>query len=114
MSSALADPTSPAERVDAIRAAMPAAGLFAEKDWLLSPEPFPLAPKTVRQLQELGPRLQRFQQAANQIYYRSRKGKLPGWIADTLDRENRNRCFPSPTIPEFAKTCPGSSGRTWC
>ena len=31
-----------AEKLTAIRAAFPAEGLFAEKDWLLSPELFPV------------------------------------------------------------------------
>ena len=60
--------------------------MFAEKAWRWSPRPFPLAPGTVRQLEALGNRLARFQRSADAIYQRSRKGSLPGWIAEVLDR----------------------------
>ena len=82
----LAQPATDAERIEAIRGAFPAEGLFAEKAWRLSPKPFSLAPATVRKLQQLGPRLQRFQRAANENYFRSRKGSLPRWIAEVLDQ----------------------------
>ncbi|MCB1232398.1 MAG: hypothetical protein KDN19_19275 [Verrucomicrobiae bacterium] len=65
---------------------MPAEGLFAEKAWRWSPKPFPLAPLTVKHLEALGNRLARFQRASNSIYHRSRKGTLPSWIAEVLDR----------------------------
>ena len=78
--------TSAPDRIAALRGAFPAEGFFAEKEWLLSPEPFPLAPRTVRQIEQLGPRLLRFQRAANQIYHRSRKRSLPAWIAAYLDQ----------------------------
>ena len=79
-------PGTDADRVEALHAAMPTNGMFAEKSWRWSPKPFPLAPATVRQLEALGNRLWRFQRAANGIYHRSRKGTLPEWIAETLDR----------------------------
>ncbi len=85
-SSRPAPPATDADRVAALRAAMPTEGMFAEKAWRWSPRPFPLAPATVRHLEALGNRLWRFQRAANGIYHRSRKGTLPGWIAGTLDR----------------------------
>ncbi len=70
---------------DTLRAAFPAEGLFADKDWLLSPEPFALEPKIAEQLAGLGHRLRLFLQAANAIYHRSAKGKLPPWIAALFD-----------------------------
>lgn len=73
-------------RVEQVRRQIPADGLFAEKAWRWSPRPFPLAPGTVRQLEALGNRLARFQRASDQIYQRSRKGSLPGWISEVLDR----------------------------
>ncbi len=73
-------------RIEAIRAAMPSGGLFADKDWLISPEPFPISRKLFRSLDTLGHKLYLFQRAANQIYLRSAKGRLPEWIADYLDR----------------------------
>lgn len=73
-------------RVETVKRQLPAEGLFAEKAWRWSPRPFPLAPSTVRNLEALGNRLARFQMASDRIYQRSRKGSLPGWIAEVLDR----------------------------
>src|SRR2546426_3159682 len=73
------------DKLDAIRSAMPAEGLFAEKDWLLSPEPFAIDRKFEKELEQLGHRLFVFQRACNQLYHQSVKGKQPGWIARYLD-----------------------------
>jgi hypothetical protein len=70
---------------DDVRAAMPPGGLFAGKSWLTSPEPFPIAPGMVAELEKLGHRLHVFLKTANDLYYRSAKGKVPPWIADYLD-----------------------------
>jgi len=72
-------------RVDAIRNAFPKEGLFAEKDWLLSPDSFPIGKKFVAALEQLGHRLFVFQRACNQLYQLSVKGKEPEWIARYLD-----------------------------
>jgi hypothetical protein len=69
----------------AIHAAFPAEGLFAEKDFLLSPDPFPVEEKFARELEQLGHRLLVFQRACNELYQRSAKGKQPAWIAQYLD-----------------------------
>jgi len=74
------------ERLDRIRAAFPEEGLFAEKDFLLSPEPFVISRALAEQLEKLGHRLLVFQRACNEFYYRSVAGKAPGWIAEYLDR----------------------------
>jgi len=68
-----------------IRAAFPSEGLFAEKDFLLSPDPFPIDDKFAKELEQLGHRLYIFQRACNELYQRSAKGKQPGWIAQYLD-----------------------------
>src|SRR3954465_11609881 len=68
-----------------IRAAFPAEGLFAEKDFLLSPDPFPVDDKFAKELEQLGHRLYIFQHACNELYQRSVKGKQPAWIAEYLD-----------------------------
>jgi hypothetical protein len=68
-----------------IRNAFPAEGLFAEKDFLLSPDPFPIDDKLAKELEQLGHRLFVFQRACNELYHRSVKGKQPAWIAQYLD-----------------------------
>ena len=69
-----------------IRDSLPGNGLFADKAWRVSPEPFPLEKKTVKALEKLGPILYRFQKSADLLYRRSRKGTLPDWIAGYLDQ----------------------------
>src|SRR6059036_326526 len=74
-----------ADRLVTIRAAFPKEGLFAEKEWLLSPDAFPIDKKFLTDLEQLGHRLFVFQRACNQLYQLSVKGKQPGWIARYLD-----------------------------
>src|SRR5438874_10018054 len=72
-------------RLQTIRSAFPKEGLFAEKQWLLSPDAFPIDKKFLTDLEQLGHRLFVFQRACNQLYQLSVKGKQPGWIARYLD-----------------------------
>jgi len=69
-----------ADRLAAIRAAFPKEGLFAEKEWLLSPDAFPIDRKSLADLEQLGHRLFVFQRACNQLYQLSVKGKQPEWV----------------------------------
>jgi hypothetical protein len=73
------------DRLTEIRAAFPKEGLFAEKDWLLSPDAFPIEKKFLAELEQLGHRLFVFQRACNQLYQLSIKGKQPSWVARYLD-----------------------------
>jgi hypothetical protein len=73
------------DQLSSIRSALPAEGLFAEKDFLLSPDPFPIDDKLAKELEQLGHRLYVFQRACNELYQRSVKGKQPAWIAQYLD-----------------------------
>ena len=73
------------EKLAAIREALPKEGLFAEKDWLISPDPFPIEKKFLAELEQLGHRLLIFQRACNQLYQLSVKGKQPAWVAHYLD-----------------------------
>jgi len=73
------------EKLSRIRDAVPPQGLFAEKDWLLSPDPFPIEKKFLAELDQLGHRLFVFQRACNQLYQLSVKGKQPAWVARYLD-----------------------------
>ncbi len=73
-------------RAERIRAAMPPGGLFAGKDWRVSPEPFALPPGMDEELEKLGFRLRKFTEACNLLYRLSVSGKRPAWIAELLDR----------------------------
>ena len=73
------------DRLSALRESRPAEGLFAEKDWLLSPEPFAIEEKWRADLERLGHQLFVFQRACNQLYQQSVKGKQPAWVARYLD-----------------------------
>ena len=72
-------------KLSTIRAAFPKEGLFAEKDWLLSPDPFPIDKNFERELEQLGHRLFVFQRACNLLYQLSVKGKQPEWVVRYLD-----------------------------
>ncbi len=75
-----------AERsIDAIRAAFPEGGLFADKDWLVSPQPLALPKKVARELETLGHQLALFVRAADTLYRQSAKGRAPAWLAAYLD-----------------------------
>lgn len=73
------------DKLATIRAAFPKEGLFAEKDWLLSPEPFAIDKALAKDLDRLGHQLFVFQRACNQLYHQSVKGKQPEWVARYLD-----------------------------
>lgn len=73
-------------RAERIRAAMPADGLFAGKEWRVAAEPFALPPGTGEELEKLGFRLRKFVEASNLLYRLSVSGKRPAWIAELLDR----------------------------
>ncbi len=73
------------DRLSLIRSAFPQEGLFAEKDWLLSPDAFAIEKKFLADLEQLGHRLFIFQRACNQLYQLSVKGKQPDWVARYLD-----------------------------
>jgi len=73
------------DQLASIRAAFPKEGLFAEKDFLLSPDPFPIDEAFAKELEQLGHRLFVFQRACNELYQRSVKGKQPAWISAYLD-----------------------------
>ncbi len=66
---------------------LPPGGLFREEGlpFLLSPEPFVLEHKVVKQLERLGPVLLKFQMASDRLYKRSKKGAITPWVAEVLD-----------------------------
>jgi len=74
--------------LDAIRAALPAGGLFGtggDAGWRWSPEPLRLGRGVARRLERLGHTLARFQAACGELYRRSAHGSLDGWLAELLD-----------------------------
>jgi hypothetical protein len=79
------------ERVERVRQQIPAAGLFAEKEWLFSPEPFLISEKLADELERLGHWLLKFMRASNRLYNLSVRGKQPEWIAGYLDRGKPDR-----------------------
>jgi hypothetical protein len=78
------------DRLETIRSSFPKEGLFAEKDWLLSPDAFAIDNKFLTDLEQLGHRLFVFQRACNQLYQLSVKGKQPAWVARYLDAGKPN------------------------
>src|SRR5437773_9578389 len=72
-------------KLDAIRDALPSEGLFAFKDWLISPDAFPISEKFASELEQLGHRFLVFQRACNQLFQLSLRWKQPAWIAQYLD-----------------------------
>jgi hypothetical protein len=73
------------ERARAVLQSMPSTGLFAGKEWLVSPEPFLLSADVVDQLERLGHWLFKFVRATNHLYFQSCKGKKPGWIKEYFE-----------------------------
>ncbi|MBA2271566.1 MAG: hypothetical protein H0W20_13375 [Chthoniobacterales bacterium] len=71
--------------LDTLRAAFPTEGLFAEKEFFLSPQPFAIDPALAKQIERLGHQLSVFQRACNQLYQQSVKGKQPAWVTRYLD-----------------------------
>jgi len=61
-------------------------GIAGAVAWRVSPEPFPLAPKTVAAIETLGNDLLAFYRALNALYLRSARGTAPAFIAEELDR----------------------------
>ncbi len=77
--------SSSQEIAEAVRAALPAGGLFAGQSWRIATEPFALAPEIVGQLNWLGRVSLQFYRAVNLLYRQSAAGKQPAWVAELLD-----------------------------
>lgn len=90
-----------------LRDAMPAGGLFAGKEWLGSPEPFPLPRKIWEDLEKLGHRLHVFLKTCNDLYYQSHKGKQPDWIATLLDAGKPPEMLEAARHPAHRHSLPG-------
>ncbi len=73
------------ERIERVRERFPKKGLFAQKEWLISPQPFLISAQFADELERLGHWLLKFVKASNLLYHLSVKGKQPPWIASYLD-----------------------------
>jgi hypothetical protein len=93
--------------LDHLRAALPPEGLFAGKNFLLSPEPLRLEPALVDELETLGHRLQLFQRAANELYHRAHRGKAPAWVAGYVDGGKPAELLEFARQPQFYSDLPG-------
>ncbi|PWU09781.1 MAG: hypothetical protein C5B47_03010 [Verrucomicrobia bacterium] len=74
------------QRANRIRVALPEGGLFHEKSWRISPDPFHLPSPIAEEIEKLGYRLTLFVKACNLLYRLSCDGRRPSWIAELLDR----------------------------
>ena len=98
---------TPLEKVAIIEAAAPPEGLFADKSWLVSPEPFPIDAAFAEELEKLGYRLQLFNRACNLLYQQSAAGRQPPWIADYLDRGKPAELIEFSRRKQFRDELPG-------
>lgn len=88
-------------------------GLFkveAEGDripWRISPEPFPLSPKTLERIVTAGNDLLSFYQALNALYNRSARGTAPPFIAEYLDQGKPEHIIRFARQNRFKQDLPG-------
>ncbi len=54
--------------------------------WRISPEPFPLSPRSLERIEHIGKDLFAFYRALNTLYLRSVRGTAPSFISEYLDR----------------------------
>ncbi|HEV3210656.1 MAG TPA: hypothetical protein VGY91_10355 [Chthoniobacterales bacterium] len=73
------------ERIQRIRERFPKQGLFAQKEWLVSPQPFLIGAEFADELERLGHWLLKFVRKSNLLYYLSVNGRQPHWISRYLD-----------------------------
>lgn len=85
------DDRSASERIAAIKRAFPPQGFFRDREWLLSPEPFPLERQIIETIEALGPALLAFQRACNLLYFESASGGDHAWVAGLLDQGKPQR-----------------------
>ena len=74
------------EAVARVSQRMPEKGFMGGKSWVISPEPFPLSRSQVAEFERLGELLRKFISACDEAFRRSRRGSLPGWIAEYLQK----------------------------
>jgi hypothetical protein len=101
-----ADNFSPAERARAVRDQLPPNGLFANMNWRISPEPFPLGENLAKELESLGRVLHQFYRAVNLLYRKSIEGKQPEWVSRWLDLGKPRELIEMQRSPTFKNDVP--------
>lgn len=96
-----------AERISHIRQAFPEEGMFRDKEWVLSPDAFPLDAGTVELINALGPALRAFQRACNDLYFHSLATPSLAWVAALLDRGKPARVVELGRHPAWRDDLPG-------
>ncbi|MEI6534388.1 MAG: hypothetical protein WCN98_03530, partial [Verrucomicrobiaceae bacterium] len=96
---------TPAERISRIRAAMPEGGMFRDKEWLASPQAFPVDKELAGKLHALGAALLAFQKACNELYHRSVAGEH-ACVAKLLDQGKPERMIALGRNPRWRDALP--------
>ena len=96
---------------------VPASGLFGEASrplvegsrasWRIAPEPFLITPESYARLQQLGDRLLAFYSAANRLYRRSVRGKIPSFFHEYLDTGKSETVIDYGRMNRFRHDLPG-------
>lgn len=94
-----------AGKISLIRAAMPAGGMFAGKEWLVSPDSFPIPRELIDKLHALGAALLAFQKSCNDLYHRSTAGEH-AWVAALLDQGKPDRTIALGRNPRWRDAVP--------
>ena len=90
---------------------LPEDALFANREWRISPTPFPIDKKLLKDLEFLGRVLHKFYQATNLLYRRSAEGKAPSWSARWLDQGKPDSLINAQRHPALKNDIPASSAR---
>jgi hypothetical protein len=77
---------APAERISYLRQSFPKAGMFRDKEWVLSPDSFVLDATTSKLITALGPALRAFQKACNELYFMGLDEVEYSWVSHLLDQ----------------------------
>jgi len=75
--------------------------------WRISPQPFPLAPSTVKMLEALGSQLLKFYRALNKLYFQSVRGTSPAFIHEYLDLGKPDQIIRYQRQNRFKQDLPG-------
>ena len=100
------DIESAISHAEQVRSSLPAHGLFEGHTWRISPEPFPLEPRLVKQLEKLGRVLLQFYRALNLLYRKSHEQAAPEWVAEWLDAGKPNTLIQQGLGKAFKQSLP--------